>query len=298
MPTPQEVQRAEQRRRLEAQRRLPTPAISPLPLPQINQTLRNVVAGSPAAVNPVAALTQQAQQVMQQFIANRNKALAASPGSAQPEIPRQLTPAEVLRNVTAGGRLPEVAGPPTLPVGRADPRRGRGTGVTRPPVLSSVSPPGGILSTTQRPSEFFQASQPAAGLLESGLRPSEFFGFSQPRTPEEQALSLARQFNAQDTLNTIEAAAGHVFVSMSNNARPPFILFGVQERLGWTDQQMIDAGYERALGGWVRKPVTGRISNTVPLTTASGGTTFKFPSFGGGSGRTTRPGSGLVNWRI
>ena len=266
---------------------VPTPVISPLPLPQLSPLVRNLLAGSPSAVNTAGVQQQAVQQPtrqLTQFEIMRNAIAGRPQADAQTIIQQQF----VDRNIAL---IPQPATP------AAPPTRATIAGIGAPTTAQleramTVAGQGADLARLPSPAQ--------VRALESGQTISEFLGVSQPQTPEQQALSFARQFNAADTLNTIEAAAGNVFVQMTNNVRPPFILFGVQERLGWTDQQMIDAGYERTLGGWVRKPVTGRISD--PVVTSGGGSgggvSIKFPSFGGGSGRSTRPGSGLINWRI
>lgn len=255
MPTPQEVQRAEQRRQLEAQRRLPTPAISPLPLPNINtdafRRLREATAGSPGAVN--------------------------------------------------------VAGQPT-PERFADPRRGRGTGVTRPTPLSSVSPPGGILSTTQLPSEFFQASQPAQGLLESGQRPSEFFGVAPPpiTTPQSPFALNAGEFH-----RVMQWTSGRILQAVNEGSRnflPGQITDVIATLLPWRDWGF--GSYQEALRalGYTEIPGAGTwIKDEEILSTAGaagGGTSTQFvtqrANFGGGGGGGFRSPqfSTLINWRI
>ncbi len=104
---------------------------------------------------------------------------------------------------------------------------------------------------------------------------------------------------AYDPLNTIEAAAGHFYTSLQFGTRPPFVLFGVQARLGYTDADMDELGYIRTLAGWVRLPREKRVATAAGTPRASGSTRTVYVGGGGGGSRyRATPGSSLVNWRI
>ena len=138
-------------------------------------------------------------------------------------------------------------------------------------------------------------SYPVEGLLESGQAPSEFFGFptTQP-TALEEAQRRAAEYN--DPLNTIEAAAGHFYTGLQFGTRTPFVLFGVQERLGYTDDQMRSLGYMRTLAGWVRLPKGPKTATTGTVSPGNSRQTVYVGGGGGGGSRySSTPGSSLIN---
>jgi hypothetical protein len=116
----------------------------------------------------------------------------------------------------------------------------------------------------------------------------------------EAALAEARKRAADfsDPMNTIEAAAGHVGVALSNNYSPPFIMYEVQSYYGWTDAQMKAAGYVRGIGGWmldVGDEDLPTSTGSVEDESGGGGASWSFPA---SNSRNSFRGSSLVNWRI
>ncbi len=282
MPTPQEVQRAEQRRRLEAQRRLPTPSIRPLPLPNINaDAFRRLTAGPSGAVN-----------------------VAGQPA-------RQLTPAEILRNVTAGGRLPTVAGPPTpARPPQADPRSDRGIITPRVSIGGVGEPTSAQIerAMTVAGQGVEPVSLPVAGLLESGLRPSEFFGFAPPAVTTPQSPFA---LNAGEFHRVMQWTSGRILEAVSAGSRnflPGQITDVIATLLPWRDWGF--ESYQEALRalGYTEIPGAGTwIKDEEILSTAGvagGGTSTQFvtqrANFGGGGGGGFRSPqfSTLINWRI
>ncbi len=159
--------------------------------------------------------------------------------------------------------------------------------------------------------------RPLSGILRAGLEPFErrrfeldpsAFGQTQTDLPPagvgegfDAALAEARARAADfsDPMNTIEAAAGHVGVALSNNYSPPFIMYEVQSYYGWSDAQMEAAGYVRGLGGWTLDVGEGDLPTTAGDTGDGGraeGASWSFPALGGS--RNSFAGSSLINWRI
>lgn len=268
MPTPQEAARAEQRRRLEAQRRLPTPSIRPLPLPNISpDAFRRLAAG------PSAAVTQQPT--------------------------RQLTPAEILRNVTAGGRLPTVPGPPLPPrPPQADPRSDRG--IVPPRVsIAGVGEP----TAAQLERAMTVAGQGTAGLVTApGFEP-----IPQVTTPQSPFALNAGEFH-----RVMQWTSGRILQAVdagSRNFLPGQITDVIATLLPWRDwgfesyQDALRAlGYTEipGAGTWIKDE---EILSTSPVG-AGGGTSTQFvtqrANFGGGGGGGFRSPqfSTLINWRI
>lgn len=301
MPTPQEVARAEQRRRLEAQRRLeaerqaqlPTPSIRPLPLPNIrSEAFRRLGTGPSGAVGP-----------------------AQQPG-------RQLTPAEILRNVTAGGRLPTIPAPRT-PARIADPRRGRGAGVVReaPQVGGFGFRAGGSLAADARaglpprvtPSISQVLSQQAAPTARQA-DPRRGRGFNRAVEPIPPITTPQSPFalNAGEFHQVMQWTSGRILQAVdagSRNFLPGQITDVIATLLPWRDwgfesyQDALRAlGYTEipGAGTWIKDE---EILSTSPVG-AGGGTSTQFVTqragFGGGGGGGFRSPqfSTLINWRI
>jgi len=272
---------------------VPTPVISPLPLPKISPLLRNLLAGTPQ---------QQAVQ--------------------QPK--RQLTRFEIMRNAIAGGNLPTVSGPPTLPVGRADPRRGRGTGVNRPFITDVARSLGlelgpsifGGFSTADPRSPAFGQETPAtssAGLLQRTPAGTGFDAapaapitpqVTTPQSPfalEAGLFHQARQFVVRKIFEAVD--------TNNRNRLPGEITNVIAALLPWRDWGF--SSYQEALKalGYTEIPGAGTWIKDEEITSStvggSGGLTntgqaVQQGSFniGGGGAIRSPQFSTLINWRI
>lgn len=272
---------------------VPTPVISPLPLPKISPLLRDLLAGAP-----------QQQQAVQQPT-------------------RQLTQFEIMRNAIAGGNLPTVSGPPTLPVGRADPRRGRGTGVNRQFITEIAKSIGlelgpsifGGFSTADPRSPAFGQETPAtspAGLLqrtpsgvELGAAPAAPIApqVTTPQSPfalEAGLFHNVRQFVVRKIFEAVDTG--------NRNRLPGEITNVIAALLPWRDWGF--SSYQEALKalGYTEIPGAGTWIKdeeiiSMPTGGAGGGTNTQFVTqragFGGGGGGFRNPQfSTLINWRI
>ncbi len=199
------------------------------------------------------------------------------------EIEQQFRQRQLMeQRLRLGGRLLEQ--PQPQPLIRVSPQLASIAGQIAAP-FTKIPAPGFNLPERAR-APVTQADLPQAGVSE---------GFDAALT---EARTRAADFS--DPMNTIEAAAGHVMVSLNNNYSPPFIMYEVQAHWGWSDADMERAGYVRGLGGWTLDVGEGDL----PTTTVDsgegggvgGGASWSFPALGGS--RNSFRSSSLINWRI
>jgi hypothetical protein len=163
------------------------------------------------------------------------------------------------------------------------------TGITGVPILGNVPGAAQYLVeqglAPQSVVEEYQANLPSAGEQATGYDAAY-----------AEAMKRAKEFS--DPLNTIEAAAGHVMVSLENGYSPPFIMYEVQSHWGWSDADMKAAGYVRGLGGWTLDLGGGDVATATGTSGdgGGGGVSWSLPSLGGS--RNSYASSSLINWRI
>lgn len=290
---------------LEAQKpKLPTPVISPLPLPTINPLLRNLVAGAPVSQQPQVQPSPQVQQIIQQFVAERNRAL----------IPQPATPAKpkpVLRRDAVTGRLvgQEFAQRrPFFPaaIGEAFSQIGGSVGraletIFGPAGTGTIGVPGGIKPEILRP-----RVEAAVGLTPSRM------DLGAPVTPAETTAAAtefgtfggpqltAGDLGFDDPERTLLLRADFMANRMAQGIRPVFIPFSIQELWGLTDAEIKGMSYRIGPNGWIREQLGPAPGGASSGQAGSGGSqVLRLVGGGGrGSGGSSARASGLINWRI
>ncbi len=265
---------------------LPAPAAQPLPVPQISQLIRNLLAGGPGPTE---------QPIIQQRFVDRNISLASQP-------PTVAAPPRPLRLPEAPPPRPSISPPAVLASDIGGSIQQALAAVFGGQPEGVIGVPGGISPEILR-QRIEDRARGRAGLgpsrLELGVTPATPGPEGRPEGP------VARpDFAFDDPANTINNRANFVMTSLADGVRPTFIPFEVQSILGFTDDDLLRMGYRKGPNGWIKEefgPATGSTSS------AGGGfgggfggvQTIRIVGGGGrGSGGTTARSSGLINWRI